>query len=109
MDSSGISMRRRQLPRLVAAVLVLAAIFGIARAGPANAAAITVNCTADPNALNVALTTARERDTLSIQGTCKGTLEMAPNLTLAGSGRAKSDEQGGGTRLTAGGGKTVAI
>ena len=109
MDSSGISMRRRQLPRLVSAVLVLAAIFGIARAGPANAAAITVNCTADPNALNVALTTASDGDTLSIQGTCKGTFEIARNLTLAGSDGATLDGQGSGTVLTVDVGKTVAI
>ena len=93
--------------------LGLVALFAtVAAAGATHAYAastITVNCAADPNALAGALATANDGDTLAIQGTCRGTFDIAHNLTLAGSGGATLDGQRGGTVLTIDPGKTVTV
>jgi uncharacterized repeat protein (TIGR01451 family) len=80
------------------------------RATPARAATtITVDCAADPSALASALASANDGDTLAIQGTCKGTFEIAHSLMLAGNGGATLDGQGAGTVLTIDARTTVAV
>jgi nitrous oxidase accessory protein NosD len=68
-----------------------------------------VDCTTDPGALATALATATDGDTLAIQGTCKGTFEIAHSLTLAGSAGATLDAQAAGTVLTIDSGSTVVV
>jgi len=91
--------------------LAVAAITaGLGTAKPASAAStITVDCAADSSALASALMSAADGDTLAIQGTCKGTFEIAHSLTLAGSAGATLDGQGAGTVVTVDAGNTVAI
>jgi hypothetical protein len=91
---------------LLCGALGLGVLLGVG-AAPASAATITVNCTTDPGALASALASASDGDTLSIQGTCKGTFEIAHNLTLTGSGGATLDGQSAGVVLTVDSGKTV--
>jgi hypothetical protein len=89
---------------------VLAAVLGIAQPRPANAATtIPVNCTADPTALGTALAGAADGDTISIQGTCRGTFQVTQSLTLAGTGGTTLDGQGAGTVLTVASGTTVGV
>jgi uncharacterized repeat protein (TIGR01451 family) len=89
-------------------VLVLAAVMGPAK--PALAAStIAVDCAADSGALTAALASVSDGDTLAIQGTCKGTYELAHSLTLAGSAGGTLDGQGAGTVLTIDAGYLVAI
>src|SRR5262245_26441601 len=90
--------RSRLVYRPVRLLVVLTAIVAV-RGAPALAASVTVNCTADPGALAGALSTANDGDTLSIQGTCKGTFEITQSLTLAGSDGATLDGQSAGTVL----------
>jgi hypothetical protein len=99
--------RLARIHLLVAATVV--AGLALVGAGQAGAATITVNCTADPNALASALASANDGDTLAITGTCKGTFEIGHSLTLAGSGGATLDGQGAGTVVTVDAGRTVAI
>jgi uncharacterized repeat protein (TIGR01451 family) len=107
----GVHVGRPRASRLgLVTLLALAVIIGTGRATPARAATpITVDCAADPTALASALASANDGDTLAIQGTCNGTLEITHNLTLAGSGGATLDGQGAGTVLTVDAGNTVAI
>jgi uncharacterized repeat protein (TIGR01451 family) len=110
--SCGTKVRLRQpIWRLGLVVLVAYAVFiGAGNAKRAYAATtITVDCTADPSALATALASANDGDTLAIQGTCKGTFEIAHSVTLAGSVGATLDGQGAGTVLTVDAGNTVAI
>ena len=81
---------------------------GAATPGKA-ATTTTVDCTTNPGALAVALAGASDGDTLAIQGTCAGTFEIAHSLTLAGSGGAALDGQGGGTVLKVDSGFTVTV
>ena len=99
--------RRARIHLLVAAAVV--ACLALVAASEAGAATITVNCTANPNALASALTSAHDGDTLAISGTCKGTFEIGHSLTLAGSGGATLDGQQAGTVLTVDAGRTVDI
>jgi hypothetical protein len=55
------------------------------------------------------LASAADGDTLAIEGTCKGTFEIAHSLTLSGSAGATLDGQGAGTVLTVDAGNMVAI
>lgn len=97
-------------PVLLFVACAIAVVIGAVGAKPAYAATtIPVNCTADPSALGVALASANDGDTLSIQGTCRGTFELAHSVTLAGSGGATLDGQGAGTVLTVDSGTTVAV
>jgi hypothetical protein len=68
-----------------------------------------VNCTTDSGALASALASASDGDALSIQGTCKGTFEIAHSITLAGTSGATLDGQGAGTVVTIDDGMTVVI
>jgi hypothetical protein len=90
------------------ALLVLALLTGVG-ARPAGAATTAVNCTTESGALASALASANDGDTLSIQGTCKGTFEISHNLTLTGSGGATLDGQKADTVLTVDSGKTMSI
>ena len=104
----GCRQRVWRLTLLGLAVGVITA--GLGTAKPAHAAsAIPVDCTTDSSALAVALMSATDGDTLAIQGTCKGTFEIAHSLTLAGNGGATLDGQGAGTVLTIDAGTTVAV
>jgi hypothetical protein len=71
----------------------------------------TVDCVADPKALAAALASPSLQDgtTLAITGTCTGTFDIGHSLTLAGSGGAVLDGQGGGTVLTIEPGRTVDV
>jgi uncharacterized repeat protein (TIGR01451 family) len=110
MASRGHHTGRLGLGRLGLLVLVLAAVMGPAKAKPAFAAStIAVDCAADPSALATALASVSDGDTLAIQGTCKGTFELAHSLTLAGSAGGTLDGQGAGTVLTIDAGYLVAI
>jgi uncharacterized repeat protein (TIGR01451 family) len=102
---------RRRVWRLTLLALVSAVITsGSGTAKPAYAAStITVDCIADPTALSTALAGATDGDTLAIQGTCKGTFEIAHSLTLAGSSGATLDGQRARTVLTVDTGNTAAI
>jgi hypothetical protein len=92
------------------AALTLSVLVGAGRTQPAHAAAtITVDCTTSPGALASALAAANDGDTLSIQGTCKGTFEIAHSLTLSGNAGATLDGQGAGTVLTVDAGNTVSV
>jgi nitrous oxidase accessory protein NosD len=71
--------------------------------------ALSVDCAADSGALAIALATADNGDTLSIQGTCKGTFEIAHDLTLQGSASSTLDGQAADTVLTIDAGKTVFV
>ena len=93
---------------LVVLALAMTLAAGGGRAGYA-ASLIAVNCTTDPNALATALVTATDGDTLAIQGTCKGTFEIAHSLTLTGSSGATLDGQSTGTVLTVDSATTVGI
>jgi hypothetical protein len=93
-------------------IALLAAAVAMALGGskPAySATTITVDCTADAGALASALGSATDGDTLAIQGTCKGTFEIAHSLTLAGASGATLDGQGVGTVLTVDAGQSVAV
>ena len=92
---------------LVASVSVTAA--GVV--APARAAStIPVDCAADPAALVVAFANASDGDTLAIEGTCTGALDVAKDITLAGSGAATLDGQGQAIRvLTVRTGATVTV
>jgi hypothetical protein len=91
----------------VAAVACLALV-GAGQAGAAKA--ISVDCTANPNALAGAITDAKKGATLNITGTCNGTFEIAKNLTLAGTGGgATLDGQELGTVLTIDSGTMVDV
>ena len=70
---------------LIRFVAVVAALTAVALAGLVPGAqtlraatTITVDCTDDAAALAGALSSANDGDTLAIQGTCKGTFEIAP-------------------------------
>ena len=78
-------------------------------AATAHAATATVDCTADPGAFASALASASDGDTLSIQGTCKGTFEITHSITLSGSAGAILDGQGEGPVLTVDAGQTVVV
>jgi choice-of-anchor C domain-containing protein len=84
-------------------------VFSWAGAAPARAAAIVVDCTANPAALVGALASASDGDTLTIQGTCIGAFEVAHSLTLIGAIGATLDAQGAGTVLTVADGNTVVL
>src|SRR5262245_27311947 len=93
-------------------VLLIAAAVVVALGGakPAySAAAITVDCTSNSGALSSALASASDGDTLSIQGTCKGTFEIAHSLTLMSAAGAILDGQGAGTVLTIDAGRSVVV
>jgi nitrous oxidase accessory protein NosD len=91
-------------------ILALGIMFGGGSSVTALAAAtITVDCTAAPNALASALAGANDGDTLAIQGTCKGSFEIAHSVTLAGSGEATLDGEGAGTVVTIDPGQTVNV
>jgi hypothetical protein len=95
---------------LLVCVTLLAMAMAVALGGakPAySAATIVVNCNADAGALAGALASASDGDTLAIQGICKGTFEIAHNLTIAGATGAILDGQGVGTVLTVDAGRTV--
>ena len=101
---------------LIRFVAVVAALTAVALAGLVPGAqtlhaatTITVDCTDDAAALAGALASANDGDTLAIQGTCKGTFEIAHNLTLTGSGGATLDGQATDTVLTVDSGKTVVV
>lgn len=103
--------RRQRVWRLTLlglAVGVIIAGLGAAKSA-SGASTITVDCAADSSALAGALMSATDGDTLAIQGTCKGTFEIAHSLTLAGSAGAILDGQGVGTVVTVDAGNTVAI
>jgi hypothetical protein len=97
------------LSRMRVSVLVSLGVIVAASATTANAATLMVNCTADPGALASALATASDGDTLSIQGTCKGTFEIAHSLTLAGAKGATLDGQAVDTVLTVDSAETVVV
>jgi hypothetical protein len=73
---------------MAAAVVAGLALVGAAEAG---AATITVDCTADPSALALALINANDGDPLAITGTCKGTFAK---LIAHGCGRARRGARG---------------
>jgi uncharacterized repeat protein (TIGR01451 family) len=107
----GVHVARWRASRLgLVTLLALALIIGTGRATLARAATtITVDCAADPSALASALANANDGDTLAIQGSCKGTFELAHSLTLTGSSGATLDGQGTGTVVTVDAGNTVAV
>lgn len=92
----------------VAVALALTAILG-AGTQAARAATIAVDCTRDSSSLASALVAANDGDTLSIQGTCEGTFEIAHSLTLAGVGDAALRGPGAFVVLTVDAGKTVTV
>jgi hypothetical protein len=98
--------RHHWLMASLASVLVVSAA-----ATPASAAStIPVDCTADSAALVVAFANANAGDTLAIEGTCAGALDIAKDITLAGSGAATLDGQGQAIRvLTIRTGATVTV
>jgi uncharacterized repeat protein (TIGR01451 family) len=106
---SRVRVRRRCAWRLGLLLLTLASGMGIASAKPAYAATLMVDCTADSSALTTALATASDGDTLAIDGSCKGTFEIAHSLTLTGSAAATLDAQAAGTVLTVDAGNTVTV
>jgi hypothetical protein len=101
-----VSGRRRAVWLLV--VLCGLVLFG-ARAVPARAATIAVDCSTDSSALATALAAASSGDKLTITGTCDGTYEVSRDLTLQGSGGATLDGQSAGSVLTIDPGKTVRV
>src|SRR5262249_29139797 len=102
---------RRSVRRLGLAIFAaIAVILGWAGVESASAATtIAVDCAANSGALASALASAADGDTLAIEGTCKGTFEIAHSLTLSGSAGATLDGQGAGTVLTVDAGNMVAI
>jgi hypothetical protein len=74
-------------------VVVCALVLFGARVVPARAATIAVDCSTDSGALEAALASASDGDTLNISGTCDGTFDISHNLTLHGSGGATLDGQ----------------
>ena len=104
----------RTLLRHLSLLGVLVASVSVTAAGvvaPARAAStIPVDCAADPTALVVAFGNANAGDTLAIEGTCTGALDVAKDITLAGSGAAILDGQGQAIRVvTVRAGATVTI
>lgn len=93
------------------ALLVVPALSVVLAAGSAKpaSATTTINCTANSGALGGALASANDGDTLAIQGTCKGTFDIAHSLTLLGSPGATLDGQEAGPVLTVDVGKTVSV
>jgi hypothetical protein len=82
-------------------------LFG-ARAVPARAAT-TVDCSTNSGALAAALATASDGDTLTIQGTCVGTFEIAHSLMLQGTAGATLDGANAGTVLMIDSGEAVDV
>lgn len=102
--------KRRMTPlSLASLVAALSALGG----GVSAAGAVTttaVDCTADPAALVAAFASANSGDILSITGACNGSLDIAKDITLAGSGAATLDGQGVAIRVvTVRAGATVTI
>jgi HYR domain len=93
---------------VLAASVVAAAACLVA---PARAAStIPVDCAADAAALVNAFANASAGDTLAIEGTCIGALDIAKDITLAGSGAAILDGEGQAIRVvTVRSGATVTI
>jgi hypothetical protein len=90
-------------------LLSLAFAMGVTAKTAYAATTITVDCTTDPSALAGALASASDGDTLALQGTCKGTFDIAHSLTLAGSGGAMLDGQGAGPVLSVESGQIVVV
>jgi hypothetical protein len=101
--------RRRTAWGLGLLLLSLAFVMGAGAKAAYAATTITVDCTTDPGALGGALAGASDGDTLTIQGTCSGTFDIAHSLTLAGSGGATLDGQGAGPVLSVESGQTVVV
>ncbi|MFF7126127.1 hypothetical protein [Streptomyces sp. NPDC008240] len=73
----------RGMPAVVVATMAGAA--GLTGAAPATAAQnTTVNCNADPGALQPAINAASPGSTLQVRGTCVGNFTIDKNLTLTG-------------------------
>jgi predicted outer membrane repeat protein len=98
--------RRVLVLGLLVASVALAGFVTAARAS----STITVDCATDAAALVSALANASPGDTLAIEGTCTGSLDIAKDITLAGTGAATLDGQGQAIRvITIRAGATVAI
>jgi uncharacterized repeat protein (TIGR01451 family) len=96
--------------RRFAITAAFAAALFVGTGGSASAATtITVDCASDPSALGTALASATDGDTLTIQGTCRGTFEIMHSLTLSGSGGATLDGQGAGPVVTVDSGDAVVV
>ena len=103
--------RGRRRLRFWATLPVVATVLASVAAMPAEAGTtIPVDCGADPTALVTAFASASSGDTLAIRGTCVGSLDIAKNITLAGSDGATLDAQGQAVRvITIRQGSTVTI
>ncbi|MCX5147726.1 MULTISPECIES: hypothetical protein [unclassified Streptomyces] len=101
-------LRRRWLPQ--ATVAVAAGAAGLAGVVPAAAAQVTtVSCSANPNALQPAITAASPGDTLLVRGTCTGPFTIDKDLTLRGVGGAVLDGNQAGSTVTVGSGARVLL
>src|SRR3954466_15296590 len=97
----------RNLPRrwvvsgTVAAAVAAVSLTGV---GPATAAQVTtvVSCSANPGALQSAITAASPGDTLLVSGTCTGPFTINKNLTVRGASRAVLDGNQAGSTVTVG-------
>ncbi|WSQ09863.1 hypothetical protein OG604_20015 [Streptomyces sp. NBC_01231] len=104
----------RSLPRRwVASATVAGAVAAVGLTGvvPAAAAQVTtaVSCSANPGALQPAITAASPGDTLLVSGSCTGPFTIDKNLTLRGVSRAVLDGNQAGSTVTVGSGAQVLL
>ncbi|MFE4918378.1 hypothetical protein [Streptomyces sp. NPDC056661] len=98
-------LRHRWVPAVTAVMAGAAGLVGVA---PAAAAQETVvDCGANPNALQPAITAASPGDTLRVKGTCTGPFTIGKDLALRGVGRAVLDGNQAGSTVTVGSGAQV--
>jgi len=104
----GRSLTRRWTASATVAVAVAAvSLTGVV---PATAAQVTVvSCSANPGALQSAITAASPGDTLLVSGTCTGPFAINKNLTLRGVSRAVLDGNHAGSTVTVGSGAQVLL
>ena len=87
-------MQRRRVS--MAMVAVMAGAIGLTGAGPAAAATVTVDCTANPAALQPAINAAAPGDTLRVIGTCIGPFTINQDLNVIGRRNAVLDGNNAG-------------
>jgi hypothetical protein len=104
----GRAIRCRWVP--AATVAMMAGTVGLAGAVPAAASPISlVDCNANHQALQPAISAAAQGETLLVTGTCTGPFTISNNLALTGIGQAALDGNQAGRTVTIGSGAQVRL